>query len=171
MVSEAKRRFAAVIALHRERASALRSEFGFDEHDIIVFASMVQKETTRQSEMGAIASVFINRLRDEGFRPRAALQSDPTAGYGCKLADAPKSCDGFTGAITPKLLRDEHNRYNTYRHPGLPPGPVCNPASETVASVLTAPRTDYFYFVAGKDGNHIFSRTFGEHRSAVSGGD
>lgn len=167
LLDQAKLRFRAAFDAAPERLRALQAEFGFDEHDVVVLASMIEKETSARDEATTIASVFLNRLRSETFRPRAMLQSDPTAAYGCKLPAAPPSCAGFTGKITPELLRDPLNLYNTYKHPNLPPGPVSSPSAEAVSAVLTAPVTEFFYFVASKGGRHTFSRTFDEHRAAV----
>lgn len=167
LVEEAKRRFRVTFDAAANRLHALQAEFGFDEHDVVVLASMIEKETAARDEASQIASVFLNRLRSEEFRPRAMLQSDPTAGYGCKLPDAPSSCAGFTGLITPTLLRDPANRYNTYKHPSLPPGPISSPSADVVKTVLEAPPTEFFYFFAGKGGRHTFSRTFEAHRAAV----
>jgi UPF0755 protein len=170
MVEHAKRRFRATFDARATAARKWTTAFGFDEHDLVTLASVVQKETASSDEMGIIASVFRNRLGSESFRPRGVLQSDPTAGYGCKLPDAPPSCGGFSGAITPALLKDPSNRYNTYKHAGLPPGPVCSPGSEVLSRVLDAPDTEFFYFFAVAGGRHVFSRSFDEHRAAVSRG-
>jgi UPF0755 protein len=170
LLEPARRQFRAVFDANADAARKWTTEFGFDEHDLVTLASVVQKETAAPEEMGTIASVFRNRLRDESFRPRRALQSDPTAGYGCKLVDAPDSCRGFSGRITPGLLKDASNRYNTYKHPGLPPGPICSPGAELLRRVLQAPATEYYYFYATGGGRHVFSRSYDEHRAAVSRG-
>jgi len=96
------------------------------------------------------------------------LQSDPTASYGCIIQgkDIP-SCAEFKGAVTPALLRDAQNPYNTYRHPGLPPGPIANPGQASILAVLAPAHSDYLYFVAKGQGRHAFSRTFAEHREAL----
>jgi UPF0755 protein len=128
----------------------------------------VEREAADSSEHPLIASVFYNRLRDPTFRPLKALESDPTAGYGCLVEPAlAPSCAGFQGQITPALLRDPKNRYNTYRHGGLPPGPIANPGESALAAVLTPATSDYLYFVASGRGKHAFSRTFEEHRRAI----
>jgi UPF0755 protein len=171
LVEEAHARYRAVFTAEAERARRYQGELGFNEHDLVTLASVVQKETSRSEEMGLVASVFKNRLASETFRPKGMLQSDPTAGYGCKLPDAPPSCSGFSGPITPALLRDERNRYNTYRHAGLPPGPVCNPGTEVLRAVLLAPATEYLYFFAAQGGRHVFSRSYDEHRAAIAGGN
>jgi UPF0755 protein len=65
------------------------------------------------------------------------------------------------------MLRDPKNRYNTYRHPGLPPGPIANPGEGALAAVLAPATSDYLYFVADGRGRHRFSRSFEQHRQAV----
>ena len=85
---------------------------------------MVEKEAARADELPIVASVFFNRLDDATFKPARMLQSDPTAAYGCLASPALESCQGYAGRVTPLMLRDANNPYNTYRHAGLPPGPV-----------------------------------------------
>jgi len=109
-------------------------------------------------------------LRDPEFRPARMLQSDPTAGYGCVVSGAEiPSCAGFHGSVTPALLRDSANPYNTYRHAGLPPGPIANPGEASIVAVLAPAQSDFLYFVAKGQGTgrHSFSRTFAEHREAL----
>jgi UPF0755 protein len=80
------------------------------------------------------------------------------------------SCGVANGVVTPGILRDAANRYNTYRHPGLPPGPIGNPGERALRAVLSPAKTEYLYFVAGGQGKHRFSRTFDEHRDAIGRG-
>jgi UPF0755 protein len=68
------------------------------------------------------------------------------------------------------MLRDAENPYNTYRNPGLPPGPIANPGEGAVRAVLQPAATDFLYFVLGADGKHRFGRSFEEHRRAIEGG-
>src|SRR5262249_6208505 len=130
-------------------------------------ASVVEKEAARSDELPIIASVFFNRLNDPDFQPLRMLQSDPTAGYGCVALPSIESCKGFTGRVTPAILRDPGNPYNTYRHPGLPPGLIPNPGLAAIEAVLVPAKTDYLFFVAQGDGRHAFSRTLGEHEAAI----
>ena len=96
------------------------------------------------------------------------LQSDPTAGYGCLVAQAPPpSCQRLSRRITPAMLRDRSNRYNTYVHRGLPPGPIGNPGERALEAVLDPADTDFYFFVADGRGRHRFSRTLAEHERAV----
>lgn len=168
LVLEAKKRLAKLSEAHPGRFAELGREFGFQERDVLTLASMIEKEAHDPDERPVIASVFFNRLRDSEFRPQRMLQSDPTASYGCLVQpkDIP-SCAEFKGAVTPALLRDPANPYNTYRHPGLPPGPIANPGAAAIEAVLAPAQSDYLYFVAKGEGRHAFSRTFAEHREAL----
>lgn len=169
-VAEAKRRMQKLLEAHPGRLQELARDYGFHERDVLTLASMIEKEARAPEERALIASVFFNRLRDPEFRPARMLQSDPTASYGCLIAgsetDIP-SCAGFHGTVTPAMLRDAQNPYNTYRHAGLPPGPIANPGEPSIEAVLAPAQTDYLYFVAKGAGHHAFSRTFAEHREAV----
>lgn len=160
MVQEARTRFRVAL----EGAGSRRE---LTDHEIVVLASIVQKEAAATDEMPTIASVFFNRLEDPSFRPRRMLQSDPTAAYGCKRSGAPRSCASDPGQVTPAMLRDPANPYNTYKHPGLPPGPIGNPSDVAIGAVLRAPPSSYYFFVLGADGRHRFSRSLDEHRRAI----
>jgi UPF0755 protein len=98
------------------------------------------------------------------------LQSDPTAAYGCLLPETRAvSCISYKGLVTPEMVRDQDNPYNTYRRAGLPPGPIGNPGVATLEAVLDPPDTSYLFFVASKDGrSHVFSRTWAEHQARVA---
>jgi UPF0755 protein len=169
LVGEARKRLARVAQRVPGAVERLAKSDGFDEHDIVTLASIVEREAADPAEHPLIASVFYNRLHDPTFRPLRTLESDPTAGYGCLVeAGLAPSCTGFTGQVTPALLRDPRNRYNTYRHPGLPPGPISNPGERALLAVLAPASTDYLYFVASGQGRHTFSKTFAEHRNAIT---
>jgi UPF0755 protein len=166
--AETKKRVQKLTLNHPGRLEQLAQEFGFRERDVLTLASMIEKEAQASDERPLIASVFFNRLRDPEFRPARMLQSDPTASYGCVVSGANiPSCAGFRGSVTPALLRDAANPYNTYRHAGLPPGPIANPGEASIAAVLAPARSDFLYFVAKGAGRHAFSRTFAEHREAL----
>lgn len=130
----------------RERQKGLRRE------QIVILASMIEKEAVTPSERPLIASVFANRLK-KGMR----LQSDPTAVYGVRA---------FAGKVS-KADIERVSPYNTYLVPGLPPGPIGNPGSDAIEAVLNPSKTDYLYFVARQDGSHQFSGTLEEHNRAV----
>ena len=112
--------------------------------------------------------MYHNRLNDPSF-PSRLLQADPTVAYGCEPGVVPRapSCSGFIGKLTRKHLEDPKNPYNTYRHAGLPPGPICAPGINALKAALHPKDVPYLYFVARKDGRHRFSKTLLEHNEAV----
>jgi UPF0755 protein len=123
----------------------------------VTFASIVEGEARADDERETIAGVYHNRLRIG-----MALQADPTVQYAIFLA---------TGKRKPRLFtRDYQFRspYNTYLHPGLPPGPVNSPSLRSIEASLHPAKVPYLYFVAGPDGRHVFSRTYDEHLRAIA---
>jgi UPF0755 protein len=166
LVTEAQKRLARLQAELAPQYAARQKEHGLSPHEVLILASIVEKEAAKPDEKPLIASVFLNRLIDPTFRPLRMLQSDPTATYGCLVQEPPPdSCS--PGRPTPAMLRDAGNPYNTYRHAGLPPGPISSPGEGALRAVLAPAKTDYLYFVTQGGGRHRFSRTFSEHRSAV----
>jgi UPF0755 protein len=159
--------------LSRDRAQGvadLRASLGWGPLEIVTLASIVEKEAAADEERATIASVFLNRLRDPAFLPKR-LQSDPTSAYGCVAAAAPApSCKSYAGRVTPEMNSDESNPYSTYRHDGLPPGPICNPGERSLAAVLAPADTKYFFFVARGEGRHTFSETYVQHAEAIRKG-
>jgi UPF0755 protein len=142
---------------------------GWGQRQIVTLASMVEKEAVADDERPLIASVFLNRLRDPSFTPKI-LQCDPTAGYGCLATpERAPSCAGYAGRITHDIVADAQNPYNTYKHEGLPPGPIANPGAKSLDAVLNPATTRYLYFVARGDGRSTFSETYGAHTAAVHG--
>lgn len=171
LVRETKKRLQRLLEKKPGRLERLAEREGWGEREALTLASIVEKEAADSREHGNIASVFYNRLNDASFRPRRMLQSDTTAAYGCLLAGAViESCRGYSGLVTPAMLRDATNPYNTYKHPGLPPGPIANPSESAILSVLDPPDTPYFFFVAGAAKRHVFSRTLSEHERAIATG-
>lgn len=121
--------------------------------ELVTLASIVEKETGAPSERPLIAAVFLNRMR-LGMR----LETDPTVIYG--IAD-------FDGNLRRVHLEDDGNPYNTYRIPGLPPGPIASPGRDAIRAVLEPAESAYLYFVSRNDGTHVFSKTYREHARAV----
>jgi len=154
-------------AAHAKAALELKKTLGWDDHQIVVMASIVEKETGRPEERPRIAQVFINRLRMPTFTPKL-LQTDPTIIYGCTVPlQKSAACQKWEGRIRRIHLDDKDNVYNTYTHEGLPPAPISNPGRAALEAVLAPDHTPFLYFVARNDGTHQFSRTVAEHNAAV----
>lgn len=158
----------ALFEAHADSLAALERELGMDKHDVLVLASVVEREAGVAEERPIIAGVFLNRLRSDTFRPRHRLQADPTVAYGCEAepARAP-SCENYAGRISRAMLNDSANRYNTYRHGELPPGPIANPGIEAIEAVLDPEPHDYLYFVARGGGRHAFAADLDTHNANV----
>ncbi len=171
LVAELRKRLVKIDARSSGGMSRLERQRGWKEHEVLTLASIIEKEAAVKEERPLIASVFLNRLDDPSFRPMGMLQSDPTAAYGCLTApNLAPSCAGYAGKVSPEMLRDGANPYNTYRHSGLPPGPIANPGEDAIFAVLTPAATSFLYFVADGHGRHRFSRSFDEHRRAIEQG-
>jgi UPF0755 protein len=169
MKAELDKRWSQLEGNHQAGRLELGTTLGWGQKEILTLASMVEKEAAVDDERPIIASVFLNRLRDPGFSPRL-LQCDPTAGYGCLVAPARAlSCASYTGKITHDIVSDPENPYNTYKHEGLPPGPIANPGARSIDAVLAPATTRFFYFVARGEGRHTFSETYAAHSAAVRG--
>jgi len=125
--------------------------------DMIILASLIEKETAQPLEKPVIAGVFFNRLK-RGMR----LECDPTVAYGVRLEDPQ-----FQGRLRKKHLL-KTTRYNTYQISGLPYGPICNPGLDSIRAVLQPAAVDYLFFVSRNNGTHQFSRTLEEHTAAVN---
>ena len=135
---------------------ARAAELQLDRHQLLTLASIVEGEALVDGDRPIVATVYRNRLRIG-----MALQADPTVQYALQLA---------TGERKKRLYEKDYrfeSLYNTYLHPGLPPGPVGAASRESIAAVLAAAPAPYLYFVAGSDGKHIFSRTYAEHLRAI----
>lgn len=123
---------------------------------VVTLASLVERETPKPDERPLVAGAFENRLRRH-----MALQCDPTVIYA--LQDAGQYKGTLTGA-------DLHfdSPYNTYAHPGLPPGPIGNPGEASLRAALNPAQTEYLYFVADTHGGHFFAATLVEHNRNVT---
>jgi UPF0755 protein len=121
-------------------------------YEVLILASMVEKETAKPAERPIIAGVFINRLK-KGMR----MQSDPTVMYGVK---------NFSGSLTRKDLKTP-TPYNTYTLKRLPAGPISNPGKAALMAVLNPKESKFYYFVSKNDGSHKFSKTLREHNRGV----
>ena len=129
------------------------------QEQALTLASIVEKETGIAAERPRIAGVFVNRLR-----LGMPLQSDPTVIYAMTNGQVK---DGGLGPLGRRLLRADlentDSPYNTYKYPGLPPGPIANPGRAAIEAVLHPEQNSFIYFVAKGDGGHVFAATLGEH--------
>jgi UPF0755 protein len=130
---------------------------GGDINRTVTLASLVEKETAVPQERPSVASVYQNRLRI-GMK----LDCDPTTIYAAMLEGR------YRGTIYRSNLDSDHP-YNTYRHPGLPPGPIANPGRDSLRAALQPAETNYLFFVAKGDGSgaHIFTESLSDHNVAV----
>ncbi|MEO5363194.1 MAG: endolytic transglycosylase MltG [Magnetococcus sp. DMHC-8] len=126
--------------------------------EVLILASIIEKETGRAEERTRVSAVFHNRLRK-----KMRLQSDPTVIYG--VQHAPGGA-GFGGDLTRQHLRTP-TPYNTYTQPGLPPAPICNPGKAAIQAALHPAEVDDLYFVARGEGYHVFAKTLAEHEANV----
>lgn len=135
---------------------ARRQELGLSELEVVTLASIIEGEAVVDSERTTISAVYHNRL-DRGMR----LQADPTIQY--IIEDGPRRL----------LNRDLEidSPYNTYKYPGLPPGPINNPGLASIKAALYPADANYLYFVARGDGSHVFSKTLREHLKAKAAFD
>jgi UPF0755 protein len=123
---------------------------------LVTLASIVEGEARADEEREIIAGVYLNRLRIG-----MALQADPTVQYAISLK---------RGRRKSRLFQKDYqieSPYNTYLHPGLPPGPVNSPGIRSIEASLYPADVRFLYFVARPDGRHVFSRTYGEHLRAI----
>jgi UPF0755 protein len=137
---------------------AVAKEKGFSVDEVLRIASIVEREAYYRSDMSAIASVFLNRLKSGRF---SHLDSDATVKYIKLIA-------GDRSAPTAEDIDNLESPYNTYKIKGLPPGAICSPGYDAIFSVLYSADTDYYYFVSAKDKSTVFSKTYAEHLRAVA---
>ncbi|MEJ2217533.1 MAG: endolytic transglycosylase MltG [Gemmatimonadota bacterium] len=134
---------------------ARADSIGMSQRQVVTLASIVQKEARHRDELPLIAAVYRNRLR-LGY----LLQADPTVQYALG--------EHHDRLLYADIQRVAKSPYNTYRHRGLPPGPIASPDTEAIDAVLHPADVRYLYFVAAPDGSHVFSRTLVEHNRAVA---
>ena len=131
----------------RNKAQAL----GLTPLQVSILASIVDKETNKTDEMARIAGVYINRLKSGWL-----LQADPTLVF---------AVGDFGLKRVLNIHKEVESPYNTYKYPGLPPGPICIPSLASINAVLNAEKHNYYYFCAKDDfsGYHVFAKTLTEH--------
>jgi UPF0755 protein len=144
---------------HQVLTPALRDEataHGLSVRQVVTLASLVEKETARPEERPTVAAVYLRR-----WRIGMPLQCDPTVIYALELAGR------YTGNLTKEGLAID-SPYNTYRFPGLPPGPIASPGRSSLEAAAQPADSDYLYFVSRNDGSHEFARNLEEHNRNVA---
>jgi UPF0755 protein len=135
----------------RERAR----QQGLTTRQVVTLASLVEKETAKDDERPVVAAVYRNRMRIG-----MGMQADPTVVYALQKAGR------YDGNIRREDLAFD-SPYNTYRYPGLPPGPIAAPGRASLAATLAPADVQYLYFVSRNDGSHVFATTLAEHNANV----
>jgi len=148
-----------LVATFRRRLDAvpLQAPGGIasDLRSLVTLASIVEKEAARDDERATIAGVYARRLRIG-----MPLQADPTVIFALKQAGS------WNGNLRrPDLQLD--SPYNTYRYPGLPPGPICSPGAASLEAAAAPADVPYLYFVSRNDGSHVFASSLAEHNRNV----
>ena len=129
---------------------------GHSMKEILTMASLIERETDG-GDRSTIASVIYNRINNPGYETGGLLQIDAALVYATghnELTEEDKAVD---------------SPYNLYTHKGLPPTPIANPGMAAIKAALQPATTDYYYYVLGKDGKHIFSKTYSEHQQVIAG--
>lgn len=168
-----------VLAKYPREVARLKERMRWTDREILILASIVEKEAVEPSERPRIAQVFINRLTKPDFKPRR-LETDPTIRYGCLVPEKKSAaCIAWNepcikqglplgcNRLRRLQLDDKDNPYNTYQHEGLPPGPIANPGRRSIEATVRPDGSDYLYFVAKNEREHVFSKTYQEHARAV----
>ena len=128
---------------------------GLTVRELVTLASIIEKETGKAEERSLVAAVYANRLRIG-----IALQADPTVIYALQRAGR------YNGNLTRADLQSD-SPYNTYRYPGLPPGPIAAPGKASLEAAVHPADAPYIYFVSRGDGSHAFATTLAEHNQNV----
>ncbi len=151
-MQQAHKRVLAEVWEHRVQDIPIKTP-----EQLVIMASIVEKETGRPDERTRVAAVFMNRLKT-----KMRLQSDPTIIYGLT---------GGKGALGRPIMKSEieqHTAYNTYVIDGLPPGPIANPGRASLEAAANPARTKELYFVADGTGGHVFSENYDAHQKNVA---
>lgn len=144
------------VMVHHFRQVANAIGLTSEVHPTVVMASIVEKETANADERPMVASVYYNRLTK-----RMALDADPSVIYAELLAGV------YQGALHHADMQ-VNSPYNTYRYPGLPPGPIGNPGRSALEAAMHPAKSDYLYFVSDGQGHHRFARNLQEHNKNVT---
>jgi UPF0755 protein len=147
---------AAMVHRFKQEAQKIGLLGNADTHRIVTMASIVEKETADPKERPMVAGVYYNRLDKH-----MALAADPSVIYAALLAGR------YRGTIYASDLQFD-SPYNTYKYPGLPPGPIANPGVASLEAAMHPAQTDFLYFVSDNNGHHRFARDLEEHARNVA---
>jgi UPF0755 protein len=142
-------------ALTEEIRQSAQQE-GLSIRELVSLAALVEKETGAADERPLVAAVYRNRMK-----LHMPMQADPTVIYALQKAGK------YNGNLTREHLHDFDSPYNTYKYPGLPPGPIASPGKASLAASAKPADVDYLYFVSKNDGTHAFASTLEEHNRNV----
>ena len=141
----------------KTHASYSKKFFGYyDEKKwfkFISIASVIQKESASIDEMSKVSAVIYNRLKK-----KMKLQMDGTLNYG-KYSHK---------KVTPKMIREDRSRFNTYKHYGIPPSPVCAVSKDAIRASIFPDKVDYLYFMKNKTGKHTFTKSYKAHKRVIN---
>ena len=137
---------------YTDSLKSIATKRGLNETGLLTLASIVEAETPLDREKNLVASVYLNRLKKN-----MRLQADPTVQY---------ALGGEARRLYYKDLAAD-SPYNTYRHNGLPPGPICNPGAASILAVLNPVESNFLYFVATGKGGHNFAESLAEHNANI----
>jgi UPF0755 protein len=143
------------LAIYDQSMRDLAAAHGLKMREVVTLASLVEKEASNPDERPIVAAVYLNRLRIG-----MPLQCDPTVIYALEKAGK------YDGNLTKKNLQFD-SPYNTYRHAGLPPGPIAGPGRASLQAVVAPAGVEYLYFVSRNDGTHVFATTLAEQNKNV----
>lgn len=152
LISTLVARFKEVWTPQRQKRT---DELGLTIREVITLASLIEKETALPAERPLVSAVFHNRLRRN-----IKLACDPTVIYAIRKT-------GVYDGVLHKSDLDLDSPYNTYLHPGLPPGPIANPGTASIDAALYPAPVKHLYFVSKNDGSHVFSTSYRAHQRAV----
>jgi UPF0755 protein len=142
-------------ALTEEVKTAATAQ-GLSMREFVTLASLVEKETAAPDERPLVAAVYRNRMKIH-----MPMQADPTVIY------ALQKTGKYNGNLTRENLHELDSPYNTYRYPGLPPGPIASPGKASLVAASKPADVDFLYFVSKNDGTHVFASTLDEHNRNV----
>ncbi|MCX5741272.1 MAG: endolytic transglycosylase MltG [Proteobacteria bacterium] len=156
---------------HARDLAKLKDRLTWTDRDVLVLASIVEKEAVEPAERPRIAQVFVNRLAFSSFASHK-LETDPTIRYGCMVpVQKSAACAAWDKGdrLHREQLDDADNPYNTYQHKGLPPGPISNPGRSSIEAAMTPDGSEYLYFVATSKNSrsHAFAKSYDEHKRNV----